>query len=102
MYNLIHGSDLIEKPFDKFWDNSPTRREMQKAFQKMGENDAELMGMCDTAALVLNFLAEKLEVKREDIDEYVKRKSAEVQAMRAKAISDLASQEKANATKVVL
>jgi hypothetical protein len=102
MSNIIHGSELVEKPFDKFWDNPPTRREMQRAFQKMGENDAELMGMCDTSALVLNFLAEKLGVKREEIEEFVKRKSAEVNALRAQMKAKLAEQEKADSAKVVL
>jgi CRISPR/Cas system-associated endonuclease Cas3-HD len=92
MSNLIHGAGLIEKPFDKFWDNPPTRREMQAVFQKLGDNDAELMGMCDTAALVLNFLCEKLGVRREELEEYVKAKSTEVNAMREQMKAQLVSQ----------
>jgi len=86
-------SNLVDQPYDKFWDSPPTRREMQKAFAKMGQNDAELMGMCDTQALVLNFLlevkfgnkdAETLKKLREEIDIYVAAKNLQVQELRAK------------------
>ena len=85
MSNILHGDGLVEKPFDKFWDNPPTRRELQTALRKMGENDAELMGMCDTAALILNFLCEvKLKVSREEIEVYVEAKKLQLAEARAK------------------
>lgn len=82
MSEIITSSGLVKEPFDKYWDGNLTRREAQRAFNKLGSNDAELMGMSDTAALVLNYLCERFGVKREEIDEYVKVKSAEVNAMR--------------------
>ena len=69
-------SKLVDQPYDKFWDGSPTRRELQKAFQKMGSNDAEIMTMIDTNCLVVNFLCEKLGVTREDLEVYVAKQKA--------------------------
>ena len=74
-------SELITPAFDRFLDTPPTRREMQKAFNKMGNNDAELFAMIDTQALVGNFLCEKLGVTREELDAYVEKKAAEVKAL---------------------
>jgi hypothetical protein len=60
----------VEQPFDKYWDGYPTRREMQRMANKLAANDSELAGMCDTAALVLNYILEvKFGIKsREEID----------------------------------
>lgn len=78
-------SSLVEKPFDKYWDGYPTRREMQAAINKLAANDSELMGMADTAALIINFLCEvKLEVKREDVEIYVEAKRLQLAEARAK------------------
>lgn len=76
-------SSLIETPFDKYWDTPPTRREMQKAINKLSQNDAELMGMADTAALILNYICEvALKVKREDIEVYVEAKKLQLDEAR--------------------
>ena len=83
MSNLIHGSDLVEQPFDKYWDNPPTRREMQKAFNKLGSNDAEIMSMIDTNCLVVNYLCEKLGVTREDLEVYVAKQKDALAAMKS-------------------
>lgn len=85
MSNLILSStdSPVAQPYDKYWDAPMTRREAHRLFMKLASNDNELMGMCDTAALVLNYICEKkLDVKREDLDAYVTIKSAEVAAMR--------------------
>lgn len=84
MENRIITSDtkIVDQPFDKYWDAPLSRREAQRAINKLAKNDSEMMGMCDTAALVLNFLCEKLGVKREEIQTYVDKKKIEVQAMR--------------------
>jgi hypothetical protein len=82
-------ASLVEQPFDKYWDNPPTRREMQKAINKLAANDSELMGMADTAALIINFLCEvKLEVKREDVEIYVEAKRLQLVEARAKMKAD--------------
>jgi hypothetical protein len=47
----------------------------------MGKNDSELFSMVDTQALVGNFLCEKLGVTRGELDAYVEKKAAEVQAL---------------------
>ena len=78
-------SSLVEQPFDKYWDGPLTRREAQRMINKLAANDSELMGMCDTAALIINFLCEvKLEVKREEIEVYVEAKKLQLAEARAK------------------
>jgi len=74
-------SELITPAHDRFLDGHPTRRELQKAFNKMGNNDSELMAMVDTNCLVVNFLCEKLNVTRGELDAYVEKKAAEVKAL---------------------
>jgi len=61
-------------------DGAPTRRELQRAFNKMGTNDSELMLMVDNLNLVVNLLCEKLNVTKGEIDVYVEKKAAEVNA----------------------
>ena len=79
MSNLIVDSNEVIKPaFDKFWDVPGTRREMQKAFTKLGQNDAELMAMVDTNCLVVNFICEKLNITRGEIEVWVEKKKAEL------------------------
>jgi hypothetical protein len=52
---------------------------------KLAANDSELMGMSDTAALILNYLCEvKLKVKREDVEVYVEAKKLQLAEARAK------------------
>ena len=81
----MSDSALVQHPYDKFWDNPPTRRELQRALNKMSANESELAGMCDTAALILNFLCEvKLKVSREEIEVYVEAKKLQLAEARAK------------------
>lgn len=79
-------SNLIDKPFDKYWDNPPSRRELQKAINKLSSNDAELMAMADTASILLNYICEmKLHItSREEIDIYVEAKKLQLDEARAK------------------
>lgn len=82
-------SPLVQQPYDKYWDEPPTRREMQRAINKLSQNDSELMGMADTAALVLNFLCEAhLHIKREDIEVYVEAKKLQLAEVREKMKKD--------------
>ena len=79
---IVDPSDSpIQQPFDKYWDTPPTRRELQKAFNKLGNNDSDLMAMIDTNCLVVNYLCETLGVTRGQLDAYVAKKAAEVTAM---------------------
>jgi len=78
----------IQQPFDKFLDSPMVRREALTLFRKLASNDNELMGMADTASILINFLCEKLEVKREDVDAYVQRKHAELALMREQMKKD--------------
>ena len=81
----MSDSGLVQQPFNKYWDNPPTRRELQRALNKMSANDSELAGMADTAALVLNYICEvHLKVKKEDIDVYVEAKKLQLAEARAK------------------
>jgi hypothetical protein len=75
-------SNLVEQPYDKYWDSAPTRREIQRMAQKLGSNDAELMSMVDTNCLVVNYLCEKLNVTREDLEVYVAKQKAALAAMK--------------------
>ena len=51
---------------------------------KLASNDSELMGMADTAALLINFICEKKLgiTDRVEIDAYVEVKKAQVEAQR--------------------
>ena len=92
----MSDSPLIQPAYDKYWDSPPTRREMQRAINKLSQNDSELMGMADTAALVLNFICEvHLKAKREDIEVYVEAKKLQLDEARAKMKAAAAAQEAA-------
>ena len=87
---IIDPSDSpIQPAFDPYWDNSPTRRELQKAFNKLGSNDSEIMLMIDTNCLVVNCICERLGVTRAEIEEYVAKKSAEVNSLKADGVKDV-------------
>ena len=62
-----------------------TRREAHRLFMKLASNDNELMGMADTAAVILNFICEKKLgiVDRKEIDDYVLVKTDQLKAQRA-------------------
>ena len=76
----MQDSELITPAYDRHMDGAPTRRELQRAFNKMGTNDSELMLMVDNLNLVVNLLCEKLNVTKGEIDVYVEKKAAEVNA----------------------
>lgn len=78
---ISDASEYIKPAHDPFMDGHPTRRELQKAFNKLGNNDSDLMAMVDTNCLVVNFLCEKLGVTRGELDAYVSRKAEEVKTM---------------------
>lgn len=84
MPNLIvdPNSSPIQPAFDPYWDKPMTRREAHVLFTKLASNDSELMGMADTAAILLNYLCEKLGVKREDVQSYVDMKTEQLKAQR--------------------
>ena len=69
---------------DKYWDAPMSRREAPTLFMKLASNDSELMGMADTAALLLNFILEKklAITDRKEVDDYVEVKKAQMQAER--------------------
>ena len=78
---ISDASEYIKPAHDPFMDGHPTRRELQKAFNKLGNNDSDFMAMVDTNCLVVNFLCEKLGVTRGELDAYVSRKAEEVKTM---------------------
>ncbi len=81
-------TEYIKQPYEKYWDEpgQVTRRELQRALNKMAANDSELAGMCDTAALVLNYILEvKLGVTdRKELDIYVEAKKLQLAEQREK------------------
>jgi hypothetical protein len=84
MTQIISSDSPIQQPYDKYWDAPMSRREAHTLFMKLASNDNELMGMADTAALLLNFILEKKLgiTDRQEIDVYVEVKKAQVQAQR--------------------
>jgi hypothetical protein len=89
----MSDSVLLQHPHDPYWDGFLTRREAQRMVNKLSSNDSELMGMCDTAALVLNFLCEaKLKVDREEIEVYVEAKKLQMAEARAKMKAEAEAQ----------
>jgi hypothetical protein len=84
-------TELVKQPYDPFWDapSKITRRELQQLFNKLAFNDSELMGMADTAALVINYILEvHLKVKREDLDVYVEAKKLQLSELREKMATE--------------
>lgn len=92
MSNLIIDANdsPIQPAFDPYWDKPMSRREAHKLFMRLAANDNELMGMADTAALLLNFILEKklVIVDRKEVDDYVEMKKAQMAAQRAQMKKD--------------
>src|SRR5271166_6323409 len=76
------SSSPIQPAFDPYWDKPMSRREAHVLFMKLASNDNELMGMADTASILVNYLCEKLGVKRDDVQTYVDMKTEQLKAMR--------------------
>lgn len=86
MSELVNPNDSVIQPsYDKYWDAPMTRREARVLFNKLALNDNELMGMADTAAILINFICEmKLGIKdRSEVDTYVAMKTEQLKAQRA-------------------
>lgn len=83
---IIDRSDSpIQQPHDRYLDAPMTRREARVIFARLASNDNELMGMADTAAILLNFICEKKLgiTDRTEVDAYVLVKTEELKAQRA-------------------
>ncbi len=74
----------IQPAFDPYWDKPMSRREAHVLFMRLANNDNELMGMADTAALLINFICEKKLgiTDRSEVDAYVAMKKAQLEAQR--------------------
>lgn len=70
----------IKQARDPYWDSPITRREVQGAVNDIALNENALQNMCDTANIVLNFLCEKNNVTRGELEAYVAKKKAEIEA----------------------
>ena len=81
---LSSTASPVAPAYDKYWDAPMSRREAQTLFMKLASNDSELMGMADTAALLINFICEKKLgiTDRKEVDDYVEVKKAQVAAER--------------------
>jgi hypothetical protein len=82
---ILSSTDSPVAPaFDKFWDSPMSRREAQIIFNKIGRNFDELMGMADTASILINFICEKKLgiVDRTEVDAYVALKFEQLKARR--------------------
>lgn len=82
---ILDSNSPIQPAFDPYWDKPMTRREAHRLFMKLASNDNELMGMADTAAVLINFICEKKLgiTDRTEVDAYVEVKTEELKVMRA-------------------
>jgi hypothetical protein len=71
---------LIDPAYDKYLDSPPTRRELQATFAKIADALNMLMDGLDTQALVGNFLCDKQNVTRDEINVYVAKVAEGVKA----------------------
>jgi hypothetical protein len=85
----------IQPAFDPYWDKPMTRREAHKLFMRLAANDNELMGMADTAAILINFICEKKLgiTDRTEVESYVAVKHAQLKAQREQMKAALAKGE---------
>jgi len=72
---------IIKGPPDSYWDAPITRREVQSAINEICLNEQALENRSDTTNIVLNFLLEKFNVTRGELDVYVERKKSEAAAL---------------------
>ena len=80
MTQIISADSPIQPAFDPYWDKPMSRREAQMLFSKIGRNQTELCMGLDTVNIVANFLCDKFNVTRGELDAYADRKKAEAQA----------------------
>ena len=67
---------LLNPQKDPYWDAPITRREVQEAVNQLAINDKRLADQNDTSNLVLNFLCEKANFTRQEIETWVEAKKA--------------------------
>lgn len=84
---------LLEPPHDAYWDAPITRREVQEAVNQLSENDRVLSLQNDTSNLVLNYLCEKANIKREELDAWVAEKQKLIVMVKAGILKPDASGE---------
>lgn len=79
MSSIIDPNDkVITPPYDKFWDSSPTRREIQKALDHFSSFMDNIYGSIDTQHIVINLMAEKAGITKDEIKIYAQKKLQEV------------------------
>src|ERR1700690_2028781 len=67
---------LLNPQKDPYWDSPISRREVQEAVNQLAINDKRLADQNDTSNLVLNFLCEKANFTRQEIETWVESKKA--------------------------
>lgn len=77
---ITDSSGLVKQPRDPYWDGPITRREVQGAVNQLAHNDSELFLQATTARLIMNLFAEKLNVTPAELQAYIDRKKAEIDA----------------------
>lgn len=100
MSNLIldpNEKELINPAHDRFLDAPMPRREAQKAFDHFAQHLDQLYATLDTQHIVLNLIAEKLNVTKGELQAYVekKRQELEVAAKLNEAAQKLAKDQEA-------
>jgi hypothetical protein len=78
---ILDSTGLVKQPKDPYWDAPLTRREAQIAINQISENEMALTNRSDTTSIVLNYLCEKLNVTRAELDVFVEKKKAEAVAL---------------------
>jgi hypothetical protein len=69
-----------------FWNGSPTRQEVQNAFNEHAQLMNTLSNVVTRIDVVASFLAEKFGVRPEDVQGFVQRKNAEAEAAKQSAV----------------
>ena len=86
---------LLNPQKDPYWDAPITRREVQEAVNQLAINDKRLADQNDTSNLVLNFLCEKANFTRQEIETWVEVKKAllaKIKAGHAEAVAGQVSE----------
>jgi hypothetical protein len=91
MSEIIRPDDVIQQALSPDWWSQPvSRRAFQAQLQAISQHLADLYTAADTAAILINFIMEERLAKTEEekaalrteVDEYVKKKKAQIEALK--------------------
>ena len=81
MSQIIDPSNAyVQPPYDKVLDSPATKREVQKALDHFSHHIDALYATTDTQHIVINLIADKLNITKAELLAYVEKKRAEIEA----------------------